>query len=83
MEDNLTPQILDVMEELRRVQPSLRFGQLVATVAMQARGPIKSATWDVEDEQFLQAASAFLENLRSIDPQLLAGRTTEKEKDLA
>lgn len=79
MEDNQTRAILDVLAELRRIRPTLRFGQLVATVAMQARGPVKSATWDVEDPQFLQAASDFLENLKRIDPEPSADRVPARQ----
>ena len=79
MEDSQTHEILNVLEELRRVRPTLRFGQLVATVAMQARGPVKSATWDVEDPQFLLAARDFLENLKRIDPEAFADRVPARQ----
>ena len=54
-------QILAALEELSREHPAMRFGQLVAHVARLAEGPKGSAVYDVEDEQFLQAAREHLD----------------------
>jgi hypothetical protein len=64
MKDNTKEKILAVMEKLFEEQPDMRFGQMVGSLALFARGPVKSATWDVEDEEFLVAANRHLENLR-------------------
>ena len=57
-------QILEVIADVLEEQPDMRFGQLVASLALFAKGPIKSATWDVEDDEILTAAKRHLENLR-------------------
>jgi len=57
-------QILEMMADMLEEQPEMRFGQLVASLALFAKGPIKSATWDVDDDEFLTAAKRHLENLR-------------------
>ena len=55
-----TQQILTALQELHESYPSWRFGQLVANISFFAKGPIKSAVWDVEDEEFLKAAQDHL-----------------------
>ncbi len=55
-----TQQILTALQELHELHPAWRFGQLVANVSIFARGPVNTAVWDVEDEEFLQAAQAHL-----------------------
>ncbi len=59
-------QISEVLEEIGRLNPSMRFGQLVVNISYMARGWTKSAPWDVEDEEFLKAATSYLENLRRV-----------------
>jgi hypothetical protein len=44
------------LEELSKMYPQWRFGQLVANVATWAKGPTDTALWDVDDEEFLKAA---------------------------
>jgi hypothetical protein len=56
MNTELRQQILEIMEQLGNEYPSFRFGQLVATIAFLARGPVVSAVSEVEDEEFLAAA---------------------------
>ena len=63
MLDQASEQILVVMEQLLKEQPDMRFGQLVSSLALFAKGPIVSASWDVEDAEFLVAAKWHLENL--------------------
>ena len=55
-----TQQILEAIAQLHKEHPSWRFGQLVANISLFAKGPVKSAVWDVEDEEFLRAAQAHL-----------------------
>ncbi len=59
-----TQQILEAIAELRKQHPSWRFGQLVANVSFFAKGPVKSAVYDVEDEEFLKAAQDHLVHLQ-------------------
>ncbi len=48
------------LEELSKLYPQWRFGQLVANVSTWAKGPVESAIWDVDDEAFLHAAEEHL-----------------------
>ena len=48
------------LEELSKIYPQWRFGQLVANVATWAKGPAAQSIWDVEDEDFLKAAEQHL-----------------------
>lgn len=63
--------IFEVLAEIRRLNPSLRFGQLVVNISYLARGWTKSAAWDVEDEEFLQVATSYLESLKRLEPNPL------------
>ena len=63
MKDDTKAQLLAVMEDLLEEQPDMRFGQMVSSLALFARGPIKSATWDVEDSELLEAAKRHRDNL--------------------
>jgi hypothetical protein len=73
-------QISDVLAEISRLNPSMRFGQLVVNISYMARGWTKSAPWDVEDDEFLVAAKSYLENLRRIDRAPRTMPIAEKEK---
>jgi hypothetical protein len=53
--------IAAVIEELSRLHPDWRVGQMVANVALWAKGPTETAVWDVEDEEFLQAAEEHIQ----------------------
>ena len=48
------------LQELSRMYPDMRYGQLVTNVAYWARGPLAESVWDVEDEELLAAAEAHL-----------------------
>jgi hypothetical protein len=72
--------ILEVLAEIRRLNPSQRFGQLVGNISFLAKGPIKSATYDVEDEEFLEAAASYLENLKHVGPNHLSELNPAAEK---
>lgn len=37
--------------------PEMRFGQLIANLAVVVRGAEQSAVWDIEDDELLAAAS--------------------------
>lgn len=73
-------QISEVLEEISRLNPSMRFGQLIVNISYLARGWTKSAPWDVEDEEFLKAATSYLENLRRIDRSSSAAPVVAREK---
>jgi len=50
--------ILRALAELFEHTPDVRFGQLIANLAVIARGPTPEAIWDVEDDELLDAARA-------------------------
>ena len=54
-------QVLKVLEELSERYPDMRIGQLVANFSSLAKGPTPEAIYDVEDEEFLQAARKHLD----------------------
>ena len=51
-----TDDLLELLAELRRAQPELRLGQLVAALALVSRGDQIGAIWDVEDAELVDAA---------------------------
>ena len=48
--------MLDLLAELRRAQPELRLGQLIASLTMVARGEQAGGVWEVEDAESTDAA---------------------------
>lgn len=52
--------ITAALEGLSKLHPHWRIGQMVANVASWAKGPTNEAVWDVTDEEFLEAAEAYL-----------------------
>ena len=73
-------QISEVLSEISRLNPSMRFGQLVVNISCLARGWIKSAAWDVEDEEFLKAAISYLDDLRQTSRRGPTTQAVEREK---
>ena len=56
---NLMEDILDQLYEMRIRCPELRFGQLIATIAMLAEDETGHSLWDVEDADFAAALARF------------------------
>jgi hypothetical protein len=56
MNQTLRLRIVEALEETSKLHPDMRFGQLVTNIAYWARGATETAVWDVEDEEFLEAA---------------------------
>ena len=54
----LKQDILKAMMELVEYTPDIRFGQLVANLAVIARGPFPEAVWDMEDDELLMAVQS-------------------------
>ncbi|HWE36642.1 MAG TPA: hypothetical protein VG406_08750 [Isosphaeraceae bacterium] len=52
--------VLRALEELSAACPEYRFGQMIANLAMIARGDAEGAIWDMEDEELLAAARKHL-----------------------
>lgn len=61
MSEATARRVATVIEELSRLHPDWRVGQLVANVATWAKGPTVEAVWDVEDEEFIRAAEEHIQ----------------------
>ena len=57
-------ELLQFLKDLCEECPDLRFGQLIANLAVVARGAESSAVWDMEDDELLAAARSQLEVFR-------------------
>ena len=58
----------DILRELPNLiehTPELRFGQLIANLAVIAREPTTEAVWDVEDDEMLAAVRSHIEDYES------------------
>jgi hypothetical protein len=64
----LVDHILGQLDELRSRCPELRFGQLIATVAMLAEDETGYPLWDVEDADFTAALQRFNADLTRREP---------------
>jgi hypothetical protein len=56
--------VLDALGRLSETVPDWRLGQVIANLAVAARGPTPEAVWDVEDEELLAAIRRLLEKHR-------------------
>lgn len=59
----LKREILHALADLVEHTPDVRFGQLIANLAVIARGPTPEAVWDMEDDELLEAAKGHLEDV--------------------
>ena len=55
MTNSLRQQVLSGLEELSTGYPDWRFGQMIANLAVVARGPENESIWEMEDEELLTA----------------------------
>ena len=53
-------EVLHALEELSEACPEYRLGQMIANLAMLARGDAEGAIWDIEDAELLSAARKHL-----------------------
>ncbi len=60
MIDGVRRDVLRALEELSETCPEYRFGQMIANLAVLARGDAEGALWDLEDEELLTAARKHL-----------------------
>ncbi|HYT94552.1 MAG TPA: hypothetical protein VEL76_37905 [Gemmataceae bacterium] len=65
MIDPVRQEVLRLLAELSELAPEVRLGQLLVNLSYLARGLVKGAVWDMEDEELLQAARKHLEQWRS------------------
>ncbi len=65
MTDSVRHDVLQALGELSVEFPEWRLGQMIANLAVVARGATTEAIWDVEDEELLAAIQSQLEKRRS------------------
>jgi hypothetical protein len=58
----LKQEILRALNELVEQTPDVRFGQLIANLAVIAKGPTPEAVWDMEDDELLEAIKSHMED---------------------
>ena len=58
-------ELLQLLGELCAEWPDVRFGQLIANMAVVARGAEPNAVWDMEDNELLAAVRSQLELFRA------------------
>lgn len=56
--------VLRILEELSEACPEYRFGQMIANLALLARGDVDGAVWEMEDDELITAARKHLEDWR-------------------
>lgn len=56
-------EIIRHLERISELDPEVRFGQLVASMAFLAKGPWDETLWNLEDDQLLVALRQHLSNL--------------------
>ena len=59
---DLKREILQALSDLVEHTPDVRFGQLIANLAVIARGPAPEAVWDMEDDELLAAVKSHIED---------------------
>jgi hypothetical protein len=64
MTDPVRQDVLHALAELSAAFPEWRFGQMIANLAVVARGASGEAIWDVEDEELLAAIHRQLDKRR-------------------
>jgi hypothetical protein len=55
--------VLGRLEEVRRLCPEMRLGQVLATVGMLGEDSTGRSIWDIEDEELLAAVERFASDL--------------------
>jgi hypothetical protein len=56
--------ILHRLEEVHRLCPEMRLGQLLATIGMLGEDSCGRGLWDIDDEEFSAAVERFTSDLR-------------------
>lgn len=64
MTNTACQEMLATLAELKSLFPEMRFGQLIANLATEARGLDSSAVWEMEDVELLAAAKSLLVETR-------------------
>ena len=58
----LKRETLRALADLIEHTPEVRFGQLIANLAVIARGPAPESVWDMEDDELLRAVRSHIED---------------------
>ena len=56
--------VLHRLEEVRRLCPEMRLGQVLATVGMLGEDSTGRSLWDIEDDELAAAVEKFADDLR-------------------
>ncbi len=59
---DLKREILRALSDLVEHTPDVRFGQLIANLAVIAKGPTPEGVWDMEDDELLEAVKSHIED---------------------
>ena len=62
MSDETRRALVSILDQLMQAHPEWRIGQLVANIAFLAH-QTNTATWDVENEEFIQTARQHLQRM--------------------
>jgi hypothetical protein len=62
-------ELLRIIADISRLNPDLRLGQLLTTLAMRARDGHDDAVWNCEDDEFLPAARRMLEHYQRCETE--------------
>ncbi len=65
MTDPVRRELLELLDELSRVCPEVRFGQLVTNLSFKCRGLKTDSVWESEDAELLTAAKEHLAELEA------------------
>jgi hypothetical protein len=57
-------ELLSILEELSKIAPEVRFGQLIVNLSYLAKGLTPDAAREIEDDELLAAAREHLEQWR-------------------
>jgi hypothetical protein len=60
---DLQSSVLHRLEQIRRLCPEMRLGQLLATVGMLGEDSTGRSLWDIEDDELLAAVERFASDL--------------------
>jgi hypothetical protein len=61
--------LLNRLDEVRRLCPGMRLGQLIATIGMLGEDATGRPLWDLEDEQLAEALERFAADLARRNPE--------------
>jgi hypothetical protein len=60
---DLPTRILNRLDEVRRLCPDMRLGQILATVGMLGEDSTGRSLWDIEDDELSEAVERFARDL--------------------